>query len=316
MKFFVGVTDNQWFDYLRQLKSRSPEYLDEVNFWQPSSVSIFQVLKQGEIFLFKLHSPYDFIVGGGVFAYSTILPISLAWDAFGVKNGAETFEKMRQLIIHHRHTVNNCQEDFYIGCLLLTQPFFLNKSEWFPVPEWKSPIVRGKRYDLNSEAGKFIWEKLSQIWEKNKIFNLDKEAKRITEEHARYGKETTIKPRLGQGIFRIEVTDAYNRTCAITLERALPVLEASHIKSYADGGPNEVNNGLLLRIDMHKLFDRGYLTVTPKLVIEVSRRIKEEFDNGEYYFAFHGKKIYLPQRFIDQPSPDFLTWHNEKKFKG
>ena len=70
MKFWIGVTDNQWFDYLRNLKDRSPEGLDEVNFWQPSPDSQFQALQRGNLFLFKLHrsektSKKDLIAGGG-----------------------------------------------------------------------------------------------------------------------------------------------------------------------------------------------------------------------------------------------------------
>lgn len=311
MKLYVGVTDNEWFDFLSNLQD-----IDEVNFWRPSPSADFQSLQTGELFLFKLHSPKDYIVGGGVFAYSTILPISLAWDTFGPKNGAPSFEIMRRQIIQYRGTQNYLYEDFKIGCILLTQPFFFNKEDWFKPPEWSAPIVRGKTYDLSQESGKFIWQRVEHILTKRKTSELDKEHGLFTADQARYGKETLIKPRLGQGAFKVVVTDAYNRACAITNERALPVLEASHIKPYKDSGPHEVRNGVLLRSDMHKLFDRGYLTITPKLHIEISRRIKEEFDNGEYYFAFHGGRIHSPLRPVDHPSPQFLTWHNENIFKS
>ena len=82
--------------------------------------------------------------------------------------------------------------------------------------------------------------------------------------------------RLGQGAFRIVVTDTYDRRCALTGERTLPVLEAAHIKPYSSGGAHDITNGLLLRSDLHTLFDRGYLTVTPEYRLEVSRRIREE----------------------------------------
>ena len=51
------------------------------------------------------------------------------------------------------------------------------------------------------------------------------------------------------------MTDAYERRCAVTGEKTLPVLEAAHIRPYALLGPHRVNNGLLLRSDLHKLFD-------------------------------------------------------------
>jgi len=79
---------------------------------------------------------------------------------------------------------------------------------------------------------------------------------------------------------------------------------------------NEGRNSILLRSDKHKLFDKGYLTITPKLHTEVSRRIKEEFDNGGYYFMFHGKKINRPLQPVDQPSIEFLNWYNNKIFKA
>jgi len=308
MNFFIGITDQAWFDSLSSLSS-----LDEVNFWQPSGKTTFRALKPGELFLFKLHSPNDYIAGGGFFAHSTLLPIILAWDSFQEKNGANSLLEMRQRIAKYRRT-EDLFEDFIIGCILLEQPFFLDKSEWIPVPEWSPNIVRGKTFGMDSEPGKSIWSKLQLMLSKRQLTH--EPDLRTDEERARYGKETLIKPRLGQGSFKILVTDAYRRSCAITQERVLPVLEAAHIKPYSDAGPHEVRNGVLLRSDMHKLFDRGYLTITQKLHVEISRRIKDEFDNGEYYFTFHGHPINLPQRPVDQPSGEFLTWHNEKIFIG
>jgi len=311
MKIYVGVTDNDWYDYLSSLQP-----LDEVNFWQPSAYSPLKLLPQGGLFLFKLHSPRNYIAGGGIFASATTLPISLAWEAFQQKNGAPTYEEMRRLIVEKRGAPDNHLEDFQIGCILLTQPFFFKESQWFPPPEWSPNIVRGKSYDVSSEAGKFILRKVEQRLAAKQDMYIDKEGRGIIEPHARYGEGILVKPRLGQGSFRILVTDAYNRSCAVTHERALPVLEAVHIRSYSDGGPHAVNNGLLLRSDMHKLFDKGYMTITPQLHIEVSRRIREEFDNGEYYFTFHGKQAHSPRISEDRPSPEFLTWHNENIFKG
>jgi len=79
---YIGVTDKQWFSLLR-----SQEGIDEVNFWLPSGRG-FRVLNTGDLFLFKLHYPDNYIVGGGLFAHYTVLPVSLAWEAFGIKNGA------------------------------------------------------------------------------------------------------------------------------------------------------------------------------------------------------------------------------------
>jgi putative restriction endonuclease len=313
MKFYVGVTDQEWFDYLR-----SRPGLIEVNFWQPSGRDEFRSLHKGDLFLFKLHRSArtqhrDVIAGGGVFVSFSVLPISLAWEAFERGNGAASYSEMRRRVLRHRKTVEASHEDFHIGCIILTQPFFLDDALWFSAPEWNKNIVRGKAhgYELEKAAGKFIWNNLQRVWEWNHFIDLEREARRIEEEKQRYGKESVIRPRLGQGAFRVLVTDAYHRSCAISGEHSLPALEAAHIKPYIDDGPHSVNNGLLLRSDIHRLFDAFYITVTPEFRIEVSRRLKEEFENGRSYYPFHGKSLtQLPTNREDMPFLEFLEWHN------
>jgi len=319
MKLYLGVTDQDWFDFLR-----SQPGIDEVNFWQPSPTSDFRALKQGDLFLFKLHRSVrtgnrDVVAGGGVFVSFSALPISLAWEAFDVHNGAISYSAMRQRLLHYRRIPDTPNEDFGVGCIVLTQPFFFSDSIWFSAPEWSPSIVRGKAkgYELDKEAGQFIWQSLQKTWQIQKVNDLNQEAQRIEEEQARYGKETTFRPRLGQGSFRVLVTDAYRRSCAITEEHSLPALEAAHIKPYNENGPHAVHNGLLLRSDLHRLFDRGYITVTADYHIEVSRRLKDEFKNGKSYYPFHGQPLsHFPANRQDHPDRDLLLWHNEHVYKG
>ena len=96
MRLFVAITDSDWFDYLSELRP------DEVNFWRPSGAESFHSLSPGEPLLFKLHSPHNFIVGGGFFSHYTVLPASFAWGAFGEKNGAKTEAEMRRRIEKYR----------------------------------------------------------------------------------------------------------------------------------------------------------------------------------------------------------------------
>jgi len=256
LKAFVGVTDNDWFKFLSSLPG-----IDEVNFWQPSGNQRFQALSPGEPFLFKLHSPHDYIVGGGFFAYSNICPLSLAWDAFGEKNGASSLLEMSKRIGKYRGRIPSLSEDYHIGCILLEQPFFFPQDQWIPVPDdWSPNIVRGKGYDLTSGAGKRLWKEVHLRLQGRA--EMPKEGK-VAEEQSRYGTPTLVTPRLGQGSFRIIVTDAYQRRCAVTQERTLPALEAAHIKPYIVSGPHRVENGILLRSDLHRLLDTGYVTISP-----------------------------------------------------
>jgi hypothetical protein len=110
--------------------------------------------------------------------------------------------------------------------------------------------------------------------------------------------------------------ELYQRRCAVTQERTLPVLEAAHIRPYAMQGTHEVSNGLLLRTDLHKLFDRGYVTISQDQRFEVSSRIKEEFENGRDYYALHGKEVCFPKLPDLRPSPAALEWHRDNSFLG
>jgi putative restriction endonuclease len=302
MQAYVGVTDRDWFDLLRNIPQ-----LDEVNFWQPSGNRLFKAIKPGELFLFKLHSPYDYIVGGGIFAHSSLLPLSLAWESFGISNGARNLAEMRKRIAKYRHQNEDSTADYKIGCILVEQPFFLLESNWIPIPSnWNKSIQQGRRYDLSIEPGLSLWKELNR----NLI------ATKVHEELARYGQPVLIEPRLGQGSFRILVTDAYERRCAITNEKTLPALDAAHIKPYASSGKHVVSNGILLRRDLHALFDKGYVTITPSMKLEVSRRIREEYENGRDYYALHGTTIRLPVNPKDRPSIAYIEWHNMNIYRG
>lgn len=311
MRFFVGVTDYDWFRFL----AGRPD-IDEVNFWQPSGSVGFRAIQPGEPFLFKLHSPRNYIVGGGFFAHWSPLPVSLAWEAFGEKNGAASLTEMRTRLAKYRDVTDDPRADYEVGCILLEQPFFLEEGDWIPAPaDWSRNIVRGKGYDARSGVGRQVWQRVeaaigvaSAVARSASPF-----APQLVAE--RFGGPSIVYPRLGQGSFRVLVTDIYDRRCAVTGERTLPVLQAAHIKPYSADGPHEPRNGLLLRSDLHTLLDRGYVTVTPQLRFEVSRRIREEFENGRDYYALHGQPVRLPVQQGLAPAREYLDWHASNVFR-
>lgn len=95
------------------------------------------------------------------------------------------------------------------------------------------------------------------------------------------------------------------------------MLEAAHIQPFAQAGPNSVGNGLLLRSDLHKLFDKHYITIdADDKAVLISPRIREEFSNGKEYYRFHGERLQvLPKLLADQPARQYLQHHNER-FSG
>ena len=312
MKIYLGITDTHWFEYLRKAK---PE---DVNFWQPGGHSSFKLLEQGEPFLFKLKYPINKIGGVGFFVNHMYLPLSYAWSLFGKNNGCETFSEFESIILHYRREAKSISSNPVIGCIILTSPVFFEDKDMIPSPDdWSPHIVSGKSYSTDSPIGRDIWEKIEErfnLYINNKTGGKDILIREPSKN--KYGNYIT-KVRLGQGSFRALVTDIYDRRCAISGEKTLPVLEASHIKPYAESGPHALQNGILLRSDFHKLFDTGYLKITKDYHVEVSKRIKDEYENGSEYYKYHGKKLtVIPSKTQNKPSAEYLSWHNENVFRS
>jgi putative restriction endonuclease len=102
----------------------------------------------------------------------------------------------------------------------------------------------------------------------------------------------------------------------VTNEKTLPALDAAHIKPYYESGEHLVSNGILLRRDLHALFDQGYVTINPSMRFEVSRKIKEEYENGRDYYRLHGGVVHVPANPINRPSREYLEWHNTTVYRG
>lgn len=287
--------------------ARAPE---EVNFWQPSAGRRAVSLDPGSLFLFKLHAPANFIVGGGFFVRYSTVPAALAWSAFAQNNGVATYADLRQRVSQYRR--DEIKGDPEIGCNILNAPFFWDEADWIPIPpSWAPNIVQGKSFDSTVGEGLALWRQVE-----DRIYRSSSVGSRQVEV-LRFGNAYLTQARLGQGAFRVLVTDAYDRRCAVTGERTLPVLEAAHIKPYSKNGPHAISNGLLLRSDLHTLFDSGYLTIDNDYRLLVSRRIREEFSNGREYYKYEGVPLLvLPGDGSWLPDKSHLEWHRENCFLG
>jgi putative restriction endonuclease len=314
MRAFLAVTDNDWFRFLRAQRG-----IDEVNFWQPSGRSAFRALRPGQPFLFKLHHPENFIVGGGFFAHFSLLPARLAWEAFGIKNGAADLGEMRRRIAKYRHRVPDDREQQTVGCIILVAPFFLEDRDWIPVPaDFSRNIVRGKGYDLTRSPGRELWLQVAaaRAGAISPARPPDAEKAHHLADGPMFSDPVPVRRRLGQGSFRVVITDLYHRKCAVTGGKALPTLEAAHIRPVTRDGRHATNNGLLLRSDIHRLFDDGYVAVDRDLCFRVSSRLKKDFDNGEEYLRYAGQRLWVPDSVEDRPDPKLLEWHADTVFRG
>jgi putative restriction endonuclease len=305
---FVANTDYDWYQFLRA----RPE-LREVNFWRPSQ-NRFAALESGELFFFKLKAPHNAIGGFGLFTRAAILPIWEAWDVFGPANGVPDGDALLARLSRLSHGAGkSITLDDWIGCLAIAEPVFFPPDSWVPTPsDWSRSIVSGKGYDLTTGEGRRLYEAcLEAAAASERAAEWSVEALSA----ARRGKPLEVRPRLGQATFRIAVLDAYARRCAVTGERSLPVIEASHIRPFARGGEHAVRNGLPLRRDIHRLFDLGYVGVRPDRSFAVSRALRDQYENGRVYYELDGEELRDPARPGDRPDPALLEWHYEEVFR-
>ncbi|MBS0381775.1 MAG: HNH endonuclease [Proteobacteria bacterium] len=307
MKFWVGVTDNRWYEFLYV---RRP---DEVNFWQPSATPPFTGASIGMPFLFKLKRPHNHIAGGGFFVTYSTLPLPLAWEIFGEKNGASSMEELRELVepLSGKDGLGTS-----IGCTVLANPLFLPREAWFEPAGWSPNIVRGKMYDSDETAGAAVWAMASHQLDPPRV-GIVPASHFLGDVDQKFGAPVLVRPRLGQSSFRVMLTEAYKRRCAITGEHTLIALEAAHIVPYSKEGEHDVRNGMLLRADFHRLYDAGLVSVTPDLKVKVSPKIREAYFNGKSYYRLDGYSLeQIPDNPELRPDPDRLNWHYKNLFQA
>lgn len=113
---------------------------------------------------------------------------------------------------------------------------------------WKDAGKRFARADVSPSSADVAIDELDEFDPKN-----NKDGRRKI--------ERLVAIRQGQPMFRMKLMDAYERRCAITGCTIEDTLQAAHISPYRGDHSNHVTNGLLLRADIHTLFDRGHIRV-------------------------------------------------------
>jgi len=112
-------------------------------------------------------------------------------------------------------------------------------------------------------------------------------------------REGQIRRRRGQPEFRRRLLEAYESRCAVTGNAMPDLLEAAHIIPHAEGTDYRESNGLLLRADIHTLYDLHHLSIDDRGEIHLSRDAQAMED----YQALHGRHIRFPVRISQEPAP-------------
>lgn len=146
----------------------------------------------------------------------------------------------------------------------------------------------------------------------------------VAEEQAAYQFEQDrvqmlTKRTIRDRIFRTRVLKAYDRRCAFTGFQFIngggrAEVEAAHIRSVQDKGPDVVQNGLALSGTVHWMFDRGLLTIADDATILLSNHINDV--DGVRKILLPNGRAQFPNDLRDRPDPAFVRWHREHCFKG
>lgn len=120
--------------------------------------------------------------------------------------------------------------------------------------------------------------------------------------------------------WRSLVLQAWDRQCAFCgydgqLGNVSAGVEAAHVRWFAFGGPDALDNGLALCALHHKLFDLGVLGLDTTLRVRVSETFTARTDEGKRVYDLHGNEL-RPRSGTPPPDSKHVHWHTKQVFKG
>lgn len=287
--FAIANTDVDWFQFLKEKC-----FTDMVNFWTPTPWNITG-LQEGDLIYFMLKSPIRKLGGYGRFVKYENMTRDDAWNEFGFRNGCRTKRDFIDRMTGYRESnrVRDLNGDI-IGCIVLSYCVFWDEKDYKNVEdyglEFSKNIVKLKYY----KDGNRLLNEVEPVGTRPsyQIVNETVVQKRASSRSVRYG----------QSKFKSLITDTYNGHCCISGESCPELLEAAHIQPYIDERSNHPQNGLLLRVDLHTLFDNGLLSIDDDYRVRISGQVE-----SEYYCGFDKVKIQLPLDPNKYPSKDALV---------
>jgi predicted restriction endonuclease len=187
-----------------------------------------------------------------------------------------------------------------------------------------------------SQADAMIWEEFNSDWARVGAES-EQAWRRLRGEEAASGAEEPgaeeslerrsgetatqrlLTVRLGQAFFRDVVLASYNQRCCICDLPDVRLLVAGHIIPWAAREELRVNprNGLCLCVLHDRAFDRGLISIDPKLTVLVSPELRQHLPHPvveQMFAAFEGKEIHRPEKFL--PDPEYLQYHVQNIFQS
>ncbi len=299
--FAVAPTDLDWFQQLRSEGVKG----EVINFWTPTPWNISRLQANDKLY-FMLKSPIRKIGGCGTFVEYKNMKASDAWRVYGRDNGVENLSELisRTDGYKSKNTKKELTIDPEIGCILLKDPEFYDNNNF------KTDEEEGISFPKQVVKLKYF-NKREKIISKEKVTTIKfSKSFELIDSSKVKRKQLTQKERKGQAGFRRDILKIYDNSCSVTGITQKEVLEAAHIQGYVNEESNNVQNGICLRVDIHKLFDNGLITIDSEYKVLISTMLKStEYEN------LNGKKINLPQNKTYYPSATALENHNKLVFR-
>lgn len=183
---------------------------------------------------------------------------------------------------------------------------------WDAISMASTDTASGGGGNLQARAFETLWEGIVSSHEGQAALSLAAarlKASKIEDDFSAHIQDRllqSILSRRGQPAFRAKLLAAYDNRCAISGSDVAETLEAAHIAAHATGGTMDVHNGILLRSDLHTLFDLGLIAIdTRSWTIVVSPKIAESGMAGDLI----NQPFRLPARKTDHPSSVSLDEH-------
>lgn len=291
MAIVYASTTRSWFDALAALLPA------QVAFWQPTPARPSRI-QPGERWYFKeLGSPQ--ILGFGEYVGWERLSIGGLFEKYGVATG---YVSEAELMAAFHFFGSEYAANTEIGNVIL---------ENFTPFEHPVPLAN---VGLNDLSVRFVYidgDDPVAAYVGGMRTNAAVTQFELRDPEAAKRAASKRKVRVGQSAFRRLLMETYGSACAFTGPQLQETLQAAHIQPYVDAESNHVRNGLLLRADIHLLFDLGLLTLTPDLQVQVSKKLKGRDPTIE---CLHGTKAVLKSDLGVQPSPEAIVFHRAEIF--
>ncbi|MCX4139339.1 HNH endonuclease [Paraburkholderia sp. SEWSISQ10-3 4] len=292
--FAIAPTDLDWFERLRAAPTGR-----SVNFWTPTPWGV-KGLGAGNRLYFMLKAPVRKIGGYGIFRRYIDMTASEAWRTYGLGNGVDSQTDLvskvegfaRKRAGRYVSSVNPV-----IGCIELEDIVMLDDDQFIsPEPfghSFPREVVKLKYFSEPDGLASYLGtSRVNRPFELVIGFVNRKPSQR--------------KDRKRQPVFRQQVLRNYGYRCCVYGESVVELLEAAHIQPYINEQSNHPQNGLCLRVDLHRLFDEGLLAVTDEFTLMVSSQLADSS-----YAGLQGKKLALPENTSAHPSSEALALHRD-----